>query len=38
MIYTMSHGFHGCDSFEHMIWFMSFDWLTEWCTMTRMSD
>jgi len=33
----MSHGFHACDSFEHMIWFMSFDRLTECCVMTHMS-
>jgi len=33
----MSHGSHTCDSFEHMIWFMSFDWLTGYCGMTHMS-
>jgi len=27
MAHTMSHGFHACDSFEHITWFMSFDWL-----------
>ena len=37
MTHTMSHGFHACDSFEHMIWFMGFDWLTECCVMTHMS-
>ena len=33
----MSHGFHACDSFEHITWFMSFDWLTKCCAMTRVS-
>jgi len=37
MTYIMSHGFHACDSFEHMTWFMSFDLLTEYCAMTHMS-
>ena len=29
MTHIMSHGFHTCDSFEHMIWFTSLDWLKE---------
>jgi len=38
MTHTMRHGFHACDSFEHMTWFMSFDWFkTECCAMTHMS-
>jgi len=37
MTHIMSHGFHACDSCEQMIWFMSFDWLTEGCAMTHMS-
>jgi len=37
MTHIMSHGFHACDSFEHIIWFMSFDWLTECWAMTHMS-
>jgi len=37
MTHIMSHGFHACDSFEHMTWFMSFDWLTEYCAMTHVS-
>ena len=32
-----SHGFHACDSFEHGTWFMSFDWLMEYCAITPMS-
>jgi len=38
MTHIMSHGFHACDSVEHMSWFMSFDWLTECCAMTHMSQ
>jgi len=38
MIHITSHGFHACDSLEHMTWFISFDWLTECCAMTPMSD
>ena len=37
MTHTMSHGFHACDSLEHMIWVMSFDWLKKCCAMTHMS-
>ena len=37
MTHIMSHGFHACDLFEHMTWFMSFDWLTECCAITHMS-
>ena len=37
MPHIMSHGFHACDSFEHITGFMSFDWLTECCAMTHMS-
>ena len=37
MTHIMSHGFRACDSFEHMTWFMSFDWLTECWAMTHMS-
>jgi len=36
MTHTRSHRFHACDSFELMIWVMSFDWLTECCAMTHM--
>ena len=38
MTHIMRHGFHACDSFEHMTWFMSFDWLTECWAMTNMSQ
>ena len=27
MTHIMGHGFHAWDSFEHMTWFMSVDWL-----------
>jgi len=27
MTQVMSYGFHTCDSFEHMTWLMSDDWL-----------
>jgi len=37
MTHIMSHGSHTSDSFEHMIWFMSFDWLTECCAISHMS-
>jgi len=37
MTQIMSHGFHACDLCEHMIWFKSFDWLTECCAMTHVS-
>jgi len=33
----MSHGFHACDSFEHMTCFMGFNLLTECCAMTHRS-
>ena len=29
MTQIMSHGFHGCELHEHMICFMSFDWLKD---------
>ena len=37
MTHIMSHGFHACDSFEHMTWFMSSDWLTECCAIPHIS-
>jgi len=37
MTHIMSHGFHPCDSFEHMTWFMSLDWLTECCAISHMN-
>jgi len=37
MTHIMSHGFHTCDLFEQMDWFMSIDWLNECCAMTHMS-
>jgi len=38
MTHIMSHGFHACDSFEHMTCFMGFDLLMECCAMTHMSN
>jgi len=37
MTHIMSSGFHTCDSFEDMTWFMRFDWLMECCAMSRVS-
>jgi len=37
MTRIMSHGFRACDSFEHVIGFMGFDWVTVYCAVTHMS-
>ena len=38
MTHIMSHGFHACDSFGHMIGFMGSDWFTVYCAVTHMSQ
>ena len=38
MTQIISHGFHECDSFEHMTWLMSFDWLKDVEQLTQMSQ
>ena len=37
MTRIMSHGFHACDSLEHLTWFISFEWLTQCYGMTDVS-
>jgi len=37
MTQIMSHGFHACDSLEHITWFMGYDWLTVYCAVTLTS-
>jgi len=38
MTQIMSHGFHIYDSFEHMTWFMGFDWLKDVAQLTQASQ
>jgi len=38
MTQIMSHSFYAGDSFEHMIWFMGFDWLKEVVQLTQVSQ
>ena len=38
MTHIMGHGFHACDSFEHMTWFVSFDWLKVCWAVTHESQ
>ena len=38
MTHIMSHGFHACDSFEHMTWFMSLDYLKCKCCATTQTS
>jgi len=37
MTHIMSDGSHACDSFEHMTWFICYDWLTGCCAVTHTS-
>jgi len=38
MTEIMSHGFHTCDSLEHMTWFMDFDLLKNVVLLTQTSQ
>jgi len=38
MTHIMCHGFHACNSFEHMTGFMAIDRLIVGCVVTHMSS